>query len=205
MAQFLTLQESSSQSVVDPYSTDARANLAARPQRKEKTSGNWHQRNQLPWEEHLPSGPAKRGGGEAQSLLHSELQQCSSLHPGQLPQQCFFRQYKEHTSNLPFSAWQKVVSVNVSDLVSSALDPCLVSSHWRIVLSGSTRAGRTLLALWTEMQRSFRSLLAVIKPMIKNPRFASVETTTVNVDTSAQMLRSFVLYWENLLQGPLTL
>lgn len=95
--------------------------------------------------------------------------------------------------------------MNVSDLVSSALDPCLVSSHWRIVLSGSTRAGRTLLALWTEMQRSFRSLLAVIKPMIKNPRFASVETTTVNVDTSAQMLRSFVLYWENLLQGPLTL
>lgn len=64
----------------------------------------------------LTLGASTEAGVEP-SLLHSELQQCSSLRSGQLPKQCFFRQYKEHTSNFPLSARQKVVSVNV---VSSA-------------------------------------------------------------------------------------
>lgn len=53
------------------------------------------------------------------------------------------------------------------------------------MLCDSTRAGRTLV-LYSEMHRSFH----VIKPMIKNPTFASVDSVEVNVDTSAQMLQS---------------
>lgn len=63
------------------------------------------------------------------------------------------------------------VSVNVAGFF--ILRAMLVSVHWRLMLYRSTWAGRAH-ALWIEMHRSFRFLLAAIKPMIKSPRFASV-------------------------------
>lgn len=110
--EFLTLQESSSWSVAEPYSTDACAILLQGLQGKEKTVETGTKEISCHGKSIHPQGQHTEEGVEP-SLLHSELQQCSR----QLPKQCFFRQYKEHTSNFPLSARQKVVSVNV---VSSA-------------------------------------------------------------------------------------
>lgn len=110
--ELLTLQESSSWSVAEPYSTDACAILLQGLQGRRK---QWKlaPRKDSCHGKSIHSRGQHREEGVEPSLLHSELQQCSR----QLPKQCFFRQYKEHTSNFPLSACQKVVSVNV---VSSA-------------------------------------------------------------------------------------
>lgn len=64
------------------------------------------------------------------------------------------------------------VSVNVAAFF--ILRAVLVSIHWRPMLYPSTSASRAR-ALWIETHRPFQFLLAAIKPMIKSPRFASVE------------------------------
>lgn len=114
-AQFLTPQESSSQSVVDPHSTDACANLAARP--TEKGENKW----ELAPKRSAAMGRtfslwAARGGGVKKPSLSSTPSSSSvpvCVQDGHLNSAS--SDTGRSTPPPSLSARQKVVSVNVSE------------------------------------------------------------------------------------------
>lgn len=144
-------------------------NLAARPTGKGENSGNWHQGNQLPWEEHSPSGPAQRQGWSPVSFT------LSSSAPVCVQDSCLNSAFSDNIRSTPptsllvhtrrLSVWMWFLQLKTPAWYPATGQSCSVTA---------LGAGRTLV-LYTEMHRSFHSLLTVIKPMIKNPTFASVE------------------------------
>ena len=93
-AQFLTLQESL-QAVVGPYSTDAVSKPCCKAYRERRKQVETGTRESAAMGRAFTLWVSTQAGMKHISLLHSVLQQCSSLQPRQLAQQCFFRQYKD--------------------------------------------------------------------------------------------------------------
>lgn len=161
-AQFLTLQES--WQVVGPHSTDAVSKPCCKAYRERRKQ--W----ELAPKKSAAMGRTFTHPGKGDT--HVSPPRCAPAVLQSASRTAVSTVLLQAIRILSLLVHVRSVSVNVAGFF--ILRATLVSIHWKLMLDRSTWASRAH-ALWIEMHRSFQFLLAAIKPMIKSPRFASVE------------------------------